>query len=93
MTVTSGNLGAGCFTKTLTSANLTIVKEMGFSSISIGFVSGTVTITGDRYAAGTAPDAITLSSSLAGASFVIESGAIDGLLINASSGVCTIIAQ
>lgn len=93
MTVTSGFTGQGAFTGTLTSASLDITKEMGFSSVSIAYVSGTVTITGTRTAGSLQPSAVTLSATLSGFSFVVSAGAIDGIEIDASAGSCAIIAQ
>jgi hypothetical protein len=76
-------------TFTLTSNSITIINEWGVRNISLLLVSGTVTYTGTMKLGGTLPNALTL---VAGTPLNLTFDfPIDGLIIDASAGVVTII--
>ena len=76
-------------TFTLTSDSITIINEWGVRNISLLLVSGTVTYTGTMKLGGTSSNALAL---VAGTPLNLTFDfPIDGLIIDASAGVVTII--
>lgn len=76
-------------TYTLTSSTLTIQESFGVRNISLLLVSGTVTVTGSMKLGSTVSSALTLAADKPlNLSFDFP---IDGLIIDATSGVVTIV--
>lgn len=76
-------------TYTLTSSTLTIQESFGVRNISLLLVSGTVTVTGSMKLGSTASSALTLAADKPlNLSFDFP---VDGLIIDATSGVVTIV--
>lgn len=80
------------FTKTLTGDVLTFTNEMGYSKISVKWLSGTVTVTGQGSAGTTASGAISLNSANSEMTAVCDAAQINNYAIDASAGSCVILA-
>jgi hypothetical protein len=81
------------FTKVLSGTSLLIISNYGLRSVSVVLVSGTGSVTGDLLVDGLTNDPIPLVVGQSVTVSVEGSQILDGLTVNATSGVINIIAK